>query len=276
MSQKNTPASVWARLRLVAKKRGEQPEYTLTRYALERLLYRLSQSAHANQFILKGACLFEIWSQHPHRATRDIDFLGFGANNIDHLVAVFKEICQVPVEDDGLDFKQDTTTGKRIRENQTYEGIGISMKAVLGQAIAHLQIDIGFGDIVTPAAKKMKYPTMLKQSAPLIHVYPKETAIAEKFQAMVHLGRRNSRMKDFFDVYMMTKLFDFSGAILFNAIVATFSRRGTLVPNNIPTALTDEFALDKNRLWSAFLQRIQLEPLAFNKVQQRFKPFFFR
>lgn len=275
MSPKNAAASVWARLKNLAQQRGEQPEYVLTRYALERLLYRLTKSAHADRFVLKGACLFALWTDKPHRATRDIDFLGHGESDVPKMVAVFKEVCSVAFEEDGLVFQTKTVTGSLIQADQEYEGIRIAMKANLGRAEASVQVDIGFGDVITPAAEEVSYPTLLELPAPVVRAYPKETVVAEKYQAMVQLGIANSRMKDFFDLQVMSKMFALDGETLAAAVKATFQRRRTDVPADAPTALTDAFATDRDKAsqWTAFARRLKLGGMTLGEVIGDLRPF---
>lgn len=150
--RQNMAASVRSRLTTLAHARGEQTEYLLTRYALERLLYRLGQSAHAGEFILKGALLFTLWEGHPHRATRDLDLLGFGPSEADRIAQVFRDLCAIATEDDGLAFLADTVRVRPIREEREYGGMRVQLLAALGSARLRMQVDVGFGDVVTPDA----------------------------------------------------------------------------------------------------------------------------
>lgn len=258
---KNVAASVHQRLYDRARTRGEDFNLTLTHYAIERLLYRLSQSRYRDRFVLKGAMLLTVWSGTPYRATRDLDLLGRGDNEVAALVTMFREICQVPVEDDGLAFVADSLRGEEIREDQEYEGVRLTLDARLGSARIPLQVDIGFGDDVKPKPEEMEYPAMLDAAAPRLLTYPREAVVAEKFQAMVFLGIGNSRMKDFFDVWFLTQRFEFSGERLCEAIKATFERRRTSLPGEPPLALTAEFSMDKAKQtqWQAFLKKAGLE-----------------
>ncbi len=261
--RQNMAASVRSRLTTLAHIEGEEPEYLLTRYALERLLYRLGRSAYANTFILKGALLFVLWEGHPHRATRDLDLLGFGPHNVTHIEQVFKELCMLPVEDDGLTFLPDTVHARPIREQQEYGGVRVLLQAQLGTARLRVQADVGFGDVVTPDAQTAMFPTLLDLPAPQLRMYPRETVVAEKFEAMVRLGLANTRMKDFYDLLILERQFAFAGPTLAAAIRATFARRGTALPslNQLPIALTDEFVNDatKQAEWQGFLKRSKLE-----------------
>jgi predicted nucleotidyltransferase component of viral defense system len=261
---RNIAASVRQRLRNLAQERQEDFQNILTRYALERFLYRLHQSEHQDRFILKGAMLFTLWSNEPHRATRDLDLLCHGDNAIVPLEQVFQEICQTQVEDDGLDFKAETVQGKQIKEDQEYEGVRIKLNAFLTGTSTRLdlQIDIGFGDAVTPQVRVAEFPTILEGfPAPSLKTYPPETVIAEKFQAMVALGIANSRMKDFYDIWYLCQNFRFEGIILSRAIKATFDRRRTPLPTESPLALTAEFSEDasKQAQWKAFIRKGKLK-----------------
>jgi len=260
-SPKNIAASVQRRLLNLSRHRLENFEFVLTKYALERFLYRLSCSEFRDVFLLKGAMLFSIWQDKPYRPTKDIDVLGFIANDIPHLEDVFKIICDVTVEDDGLSFLANTVKGKEIREAKEYQGVRITMTANIGKARIPIQVDIGFGDAVTPKPEYIEYPTLLEDfSAPRLYVYPKYTVIAEKFEAMTSLGIANSRMKDFYDIWILMQTLDFQGSILSQAIKATFARRVTKLPRVVPLALTVDFAenSDKQKQWQAFIKKNKL------------------
>jgi hypothetical protein len=202
---KNLPASIRNRLFALAKNRGEDFQLLLTRYGLERVMHRIGQSPYREQFVLKGAMLFSLWSEDAHRATRDLDLLGRGASEIARLEAVFREIMRMEVEADGLEFIEPSLRGARMREDQEHEGVRIQFEVRLVSARIPVQIDIGFGDAITPAAKEIVYPSLLQLSPPMLLAYPRETVVAEKFQAMVQLGMANSRMKDFYDLWIMSQ-----------------------------------------------------------------------
>lgn len=257
---RNLAASVRQRLLNIAKRDGEAFDLVLTRFALERFLYRLGQSPYRNQFLLKGAMLFAVWGGELHRPTRDLDLLGFSSDELPQLREVFQRICQQPVTADGVEFIADTIRATEIREDQEYQGVRIQFEARLGNAIIPIQIDIGYGDAVTPAAEEITYPTVLDFPAPTLRAYPFYTVVAEKFQAMVWLGIANSRMKDFYDLWIIMRKFDFEGQILANAIAATFTRRNTPLPTTAPLALTQTFAGDtaKQTQWRAFLRKNEL------------------
>jgi hypothetical protein len=201
--------------------------------------------------------LFALWTGQMHRPTRDLDLLGFGDGSAPTLLALFRELCAAGGGDDGLDFLGDSLRVEPIREDQEYGGQRLRMEVRLGNARIDLQIDIGFGDAITPAAQVATYPTLLEMPAPRLRAYPKETVVSEKLQAMVHLGMANSRMKDFFDLRVLSQQFAFAGPVLRDAIAATFSRRATAVPNAAPVALTEAFAADtaKQKQWAAFVNR---------------------
>ncbi|MCT7963908.1 nucleotidyl transferase AbiEii/AbiGii toxin family protein [Laspinema sp. D1] len=274
---RNLPASVHQKLLNFSKKQKTDFQSVLTRRALERFLYRLRQSPYQNQFILKGALLFSIWSDETHRPTRDLDLLGYGQTEIDYLEEVFREICLTQVEPDGLEFKADEVAGSRIKENQQYEGVRINFRAFLGtKTRIDIQIDIGFGDAVTPAATEVQFPTLLEQfPSPCLRAYPPETVIAEKFQAMVKLSIANSRLKDFYDIWFLCNKFEFKGPEIGSAIQATFERRNTPIPQEIPSAFSAQFGQIKLKDWNAFLSKNKLNTngASFNNVLSKLENF---
>ena len=257
----NLSASVRQRLFNLAKQRGDDFEVLLTRYAVERLLYRLSQSPHSSQFLLKGATLFALWGGGPYRSTRDLDLLGSGENSVLRLEQVFRDICNVPVEPDGLRFAAETVEGNDIREDREYGGARIILRAHLEQARIRIQVDVGFGDAVTPPPEDVEFPTILEFPAPHLRAYRRETVVAEKFQAMVMLGMANSRMRDFYDIWFLSRGFEFTGVLLSQAIKDTFARRRTALPTQTPLALTPEFSAspDKQAQWRAFVSKAGLK-----------------
>ena len=267
---KNLPASVKARLLAVAERRGESFNLLLVRFGVERLLYRLSQSRHADRFLLKGAMLFALWDEKAPRPTQDVDFLAFGPTELKDIEAVFREIVEIPVPADGLVFKADSIRVENIREADAYGGVRVRLLAMLGKGELPLQVDLGSGDVVTPAAEKNIFPALLDFPAPHIRSYPIYTVVAEKFEAMVKLGITNSRMKDFFDVWFLSRRFDFDGTTLHQAIHATFAHRLTVLGDQLPYPLTDGFAkvAAKQIQWAAFLRRNGLTgaPLNFAEV----------
>lgn len=253
-------ASVKSRLLAIARQRGESFDLTLTTYARERLLYRMSHSPHKDRFVLKGATLFSIWTDQPHRPTRDIDLLGWGDSAVPEVERAFREMCDCHVEEDGIRFLTETVRGEENREEQEYGGVRISLDALLGQARIPVRVDIGFGDAVTPEPEELAFPTLLDFPAPVLRSYPRETFVAEKLQAMVALGIANSRMKDFYDLWFLARAFGFDGETLSRAITATFNRRQTPIPLEAPLALSAEFHGDdtKQVQWRAFVERGKL------------------
>ncbi len=254
---RDVAASVRARLLRLARERGEDVQLMLTRYANERLLFRLASSRHAQRFVLKGAALFTLWTGRPHRATRDIDLLGFGEPGVDHMREVFADVLAVDVPDDGVRFDPRTLAVGLIREEQAYGGVRVEFIARITNAQVRLQVDVGFGDAITPAASLVEFPPLLDFPPPRLRAYPRETVVAEKLEAMVQLGMANSRMKDFYDVAVLSRDFDFEGALLTRAIQATFERRKTPLPTTAPVALTAAFVVDptKQTQWSGFVRK---------------------
>jgi hypothetical protein len=258
---RNLAASVHQRLLNHATASKVDPNLVLIWYALERLLYRLSVSKHRDQFVVKGALLFRVWGGAEFRATKDLDLLGFLRQEIELLREVFSAICAWPVEADGLVFDSATIRIAEIREQQDYGGLRISVTATLGNAVIPLQIDVGFGDAITPAATTEEFPTILDMPPPVIRAYPRETVVAEKYEAIVRFGMANSRMKDYYDLWFMPQRFEFDGRTLVAAIRATFERRGTQVPAGPAIGLTRGFASDTGhvRQWAAFVARVGAE-----------------
>jgi predicted nucleotidyltransferase component of viral defense system len=253
----NIAQSVRQRLLNLARQTGQDYNRLLVRYSLERILYRLSRSEHADRFILKGAMLFAVWSGQQYRSTQDLDLLGTGDNSPDSLENLLREVCGIETGvSDGMAYDPETVTAEIIREDMQYEGVRLRIESKLGTARIPLIIDVGFGHAVTPAPLEEEFPVLLDAPAPRIRAYPRESVIAEKLEAMVSLGEANSRMKDFADVYFLSKHFDFDGPVLARAIAITFARRETTVIES-PAALTEQFAgLDhKQAQWRAFLRR---------------------
>ena len=272
----NLPASVRDRLLQRSRQQGEDFMLTLTRYAVERFLYRLSLSPHAEKFVLKGAALFAVWAHQPYRPTRDVDFLGKGESSAEALRTNFTEICQTEVAEDGLIFVTESIRITEIREEQEYPGQRVQLTAMLGKASIPVQVDIGFGDAVFPVSEFVRYPTLLDLPAPQIYAYPKESVVAEKLQAMVALGRANSRMKDYADLLTLSQDFPFEGSRLAPAIGATFERRKTGIPRTTPDGLSDAFGQDpeKARQWEAFRNRNDLDrQLSLGTVVARIRQF---
>ena len=259
--KKNIGASVRARLLNLANASAQSFDLVLTRFVLERLLFRLSQSAHADRFVLKGAMLLMTWFDDPHRGTRDLDLLGFGDPDPDAMLATFKEILAQDAGD-GVQFDAGSLRVDRLREEFEYSGLRLRTTAEISGARINVTIDIGFGDAIEPGAEVIDYPTMLDFPAPRLRAYARETLIAEKFQAMVALGRANSRMKDFYDIWILSRSFAFDNDRLPRAIAATFARRNTPIPGELPDALSPSFAADeqKRQQWCAFVEDVATDP----------------
>jgi len=256
-------ASIRRKLLNRARDRKEDFQLLLTRYAIERLLYRLSKSQYAESFVLKGAFMFLIWTSEVYRPTRDLDLLGFGDSSIARIVAIFKELCEIR-QNDGLVFVPNSVSAAEIREGHEYEGVRVTMESHLGEARIPLQIDIGFGDVVIPQAIFESFPTILDMPAPRLRTYSRDSLVAEKYEAMVRLGIANSRMKDFYDIWILLREFHFEGTTFCNAIQTTFESRKTPLPETIPLALTSEFSKDpaKRGQWRAFSSRARLRIVA--------------
>lgn len=256
--KRNLAASVRQRLLALGQKRGEPFDLILTHYGIERLLYRLSKSAYSDRFLLKGAMLFRVWKDFSHRPTRDLDLLGFSPPDTKDLENIFRELCLLQVESDGLLFLPDTVSAEFIREQAVYGGIRVTLEARLGNARIPIQCDVGFGDAVTPESEQIEFPALLDFPAPCIRSYPTYTVIAEKLEAVVLLGEANSRMKDFYDLWFLSRQFEFDGHTLVAAIRATFARRKTKLPESTPPALTPVFSKLKSVQWIAFLRKSHL------------------
>lgn len=263
---KNLAASVRARLLNIAKAEGSNFNQILVRYALERFLYRLSQSPHADRFLLKGALLFTLWYDMPHRPTRDADLLGFGPSDIQSIGQTFRDIASITV-DDGITFDPESVNAEEIRKDAGYAGARVVIICELARARCKTQIDIGFGDAVTPGPVQSEYPVLLDDfPAPRLRTYPVYTVVSEKLHAIALLGMTNSRVKDYLDLWVILNRETLNMNTLAQAISATFARRGMAVPTKMPTGLSDEFSDDPSRqaLWTAFVRKNDLAiiPLA--------------
>ncbi len=250
---KNLAASIHQRLLNQARDTGRPFDELLQYYAMERFLYRLSQSSYRDSFILKGALLFRIWAVPDTRATRDMDFLAFVENSLDNLVGIVQSTASLEVPEDGIVFDSNSVTAQRIKEDADYEGVRIRFRGLLGQARVTMQIDVGFGDVVHPAVVETEYPTLLDFPPPNLRSYPPETVIAEKVEAMLHLGELNSRMKDFFDVWRLSRLHSFNARILSEAIRATLENRKTDVVAFGELQQELLASNEKQAQWTAFL-----------------------
>ncbi len=258
---RNVAASVRQRLLNLSRAEGEDFQKVLLRYAIERLLYRLSCSPHHRRFVLKGATLFTLWSDSPHRSTQDLDLWSRGESSVQTLEESFREICATPVEDDGIVFSADTVRGSEIRIDDEYLGVRLKFLAHIASARIPIQVDVGFGDVIRPRPKPVLFPALLEFPGAKLLAYPRETVVAEKFHAMVTLGMGNIRMKDFYDLFVLAHDFEFDGADLSLAIRSTFERRETPIRGEAPLALTSEFHGDagKTAQWRSFLRKDRLE-----------------
>ena len=263
----NIAASVRQRLLNQARKNKRPFNELLQYYAMERFLYRLSQSRHANLFILKGALMLRVWRSPEVRPTMDIDMLGRTSNEEESIIAQIKDIIAIDAEPDGLIFEPDSILAERITEDADYEGIRVRFMGSLDSARVHMQIDVGFGDIVHPEPVMSELPTILDYPAPRLLCYSRESAISEKFEAMLKLGELNSRMKDFYDIWLLCRQFEFEGNHLSEAIRLTLEHRGTGIPEVI-TAFTKDFINAKQVQWAAFHKRLGQEhvPANFSEI----------
>jgi hypothetical protein len=256
VSRRNLPASVRQRLLDQAHSQDRPFQELLQYYCMERFLYRLSRSQYANRFILKGALLLTAWRAPLSRPTMDIDLMGRTSNELAHIESIAREVCAIEPEADGVQFVPDSIKVTRIKEDAEYEGVRIRFQAMLAGAQVPMQIDIGFGDVIIPQPTTVEYPTLLDFPAPVLMAYPKETVIAEKLEAMTTLGLLNSRLKDYFDLWLLSRLYEFEGSTLRDSISATFRHRETSI-EALPVGLTDAFGSDpaREKQWAAFLRR---------------------
>jgi predicted nucleotidyltransferase component of viral defense system len=274
--RKNLPASIHQRLLNKAHESGRAFNELLQYYAIERLLYRLSISEYSELFTLKGALMFNAWGLTNVRPTRDIDLLGHTQNTVDAVLKIFQDLSKLEAEPDGLEFDPVHIQSERIKEDADYEGIRITMTARLGKTRLTIQIDIGFADVITPAPERLDYPTILDFPAPHLYGYPPETVIAEKFQAMTVLGMANSRMKDFYDIWMLITNFEFDGMVIQTAIERTFQNRSTELPTEKHIVFSDEFAENKRDQWNAFSRKLRDEnAVAISQIIASMRDFFF-
>ena len=276
MSKANLAASVRQRLLNQARSQERPFQELLQYYAMERFLYRLSCSEYAKKFILKGALLMTAWRAPLSRPTVDIDLMGRTSNELDNIRFIVTELCNTETKADGVQFEADSVSVARITEGADYEGVRARFPALLAGARIPMQIDIGFGDVIVPDPITIEYPTLLDFPPPRLVAYPKETVIAEKLQALTDLGLLNSRLKDYFDMWLLSRLYDFEGASLVEAIRATFRHRSTEI-EAFPAGLTDAFALEpaRQKQWVAFLRRSRFKtaPAELQNVVQKVREF---
>lgn len=253
----NVAASVHARLLNQARPGGRSFNDLLQLYAMERFLYRLSVSEHADRFVLKGAMLLRMWDQTSYRTTRDIDLLGRVSNEPDVIKSIVRDVCDQEVDTDGLLFDPASVQSEAIAEDADYSGVRVVFRGTLGNARLSMQLDIGFGDRITPAPVTVEFPVLLAMPAARLQTYPPETVVAEKFQVMLQRAEANSRMKDFHDIWWIASRFDFTGRTLAEAIRVTCSHRDTPVPAD-PTAFNTGFAQNPSKIaqWKAFRKRL--------------------
>jgi predicted nucleotidyltransferase component of viral defense system len=273
-SPKNIAASVRARLLNRAKETGSDYGILMTKYALERILYRLSVSPWRDAFLLKGALLFDLWFDQQHRPTRDIDLLGFGSSEVDDVAAVFRDVCVLTCED-GITFDATTVRAAEIRKEANYAGVRVTLLGILDGARCAVQIDVGYGDAITPEPEFVSFPVLLEDmTAPVMKVYPAYTVVAEKYEAMVSLGMVNTRLKDYFDLWVLAKHMPLDPDILREAIAATFMRRGTPMPDKLPLGLSEAFTQDSKKIqqWNAFLSKNKLHAPPLDELVSKLRP----
>lgn len=271
---KNISDSVLAKLKNKAKQENVDFQQMLTRYGLERMLYRLSKSEHAQSFLLKGAMLFNLWFDMPHRPTTDVDMLGFGTHGLDTLAEIFKEVCDVKCED-GIIFDPETVKAEEIRKDSNYEGVRVTFQGLINRVRCPIQVDVGYGDAVTPHALAVDYPVLLPDMpGPALRAYPKDTVVAEKTEAIAKLAMANTRLKDYFDLWVLSQYAEFEGNVLRQAIIATFERRKTPMAAEL-IGLSDDFANDENKInqWAAFKRKNKLEAPTLPDVVGQLKEF---
>jgi predicted nucleotidyltransferase component of viral defense system len=263
----NIPTSVKDRLLNVARKEGRSFDVLLVRFALERLLYRLSISEHRDRFVLKGGMLVTVWIDDDNRVTRDADFLGHGNADPDQLIVDFRQIMEIKA-DDGIVFDVEALSAGVIREEMEYGGVRLKTAAYLERTRIPVTIDIGFGDAMADATHRLDYPTLLDLPVPQVRSYPPASVIAEKFQAMVALGVLNGRMKDYHDLWAIPRAIAITSDDLDAAILATFKRRGTEIPQTRPPGLSPGMSGDeaKQRQWRAYAASLELEGLSLEAI----------
>ncbi len=277
--KRNVAASVRARLLNRSRADGADFQFLLQRYASERFLYRLGLSSHRDDFVLKGATLFPLWGGTLYRATRDMDFTAYGDSAVERVRAALVQVGSIAV-DDGIAFDMAATALEPILADMEYDGLRARFPATLDGARIPMQIDIGFGDAIHPGAQDVEYPPLLDGPAPSIRAYPVESVVAEKLHAIYHHGETNSRLKDFYDLYVLAQSLSFEGERLAGAIEATFRRRRTRITSDLPTGLTPRFFANVQRAqqWRAFRTRNSLPgaPEDFSAVGEQLRTFLLR
>ena len=276
---KDPAASIRQRLNNHARGHGDNFNRVLLRYAIERFLFRLSRTEAAERYVLKGAMLFATWPKHVFRPTGDLDLLGKGKPDSAALTDLFARICGVKLPEDGITFDPESLKVEPVRETDKYQGARLDLRGRLARAVIPVRVDIGFGDHVYPTPKRETFPSLLTGLPQAnILMYPPETVVAEKFEAMIRFGEANGRIKDFYDIWVTTRIFPFDLAGLVAAVGGTLRRRETAIPTTMPVGLIDTFATiaEKRGLWTGFLRRTppSLEPPAFPQVQEELRRFF--
>jgi predicted nucleotidyltransferase component of viral defense system len=266
----NISESVLKKLLNVSRKIGENYNALLTQYVIERFLFRLSKSTVSESFVLKGAMLFRVWTGSLHRPTKDLDLLGFCDPSIKSVVATLREIVTIEVQDDGVRYDFESITISEIREEEEYGGVRVKLYAFIGTARIPMQIDIGFGDSVYPDPLISNYPTLLEMEEPTLRMYSAETVVAEKVEAVVSRGMLNSRVKDYYDLFVLFRDYELDDRVLAKAIASTFRGRKIELPTYFPVELSDEFAINERvvTLWNEFLRRLRINdaPAEFSAV----------
>lgn len=275
----DTAASIRARLLNHARQHGDDYQRILTRFAIERLLFRLSQTAAGEYYVLKGAMLFATWPENAFRPTGDLDLLGSGSPDPDAMAALFADICRIEVPEDGITFNPETLTVDPVRDTDKYQGVRLRLKGELARAIIPVQVDIGFGDRVHPPPNRKDFPGLLPELPPAsILMYPPETVVAEKFEGIVRFGAANGRVKDYYDIWVTMYTFEFDLSRLTEAIIGTFRRRETAIPTQLPEGLAKPFAqsVEERGLWNGFLRRTppNLDPPSFEELLDELQRFF--
>lgn len=277
---KNIEASIKAKLKNKSKELNRPFVEILHYYGMERFLYRLSKSKYADKFILKGALLFTVWNVPERRTTLDIDFLARFNNEVTAIETVIKDVCHIEVSPDGLKFDPQTVEGRKIKEDADYEGVRIKLIGFLNRAQIPIQIDFGFGDIVHPRTKIIDYPVILDLPRPHLNGYPQESVISEKFEAMIKLGALNSRMKDYYDLWLMIRQLEFKGTHLVEAIKKTFKHRETDIPQSKPLFTNEIFdeKSDRQMLWNGFVEKgkIQHAPATLSETAKEIENFLIK
>lgn len=260
MSDRDIGASVRQRLLNRARAEGRPFQELLQYFAMERFLYRLAGSRFADRFVLKGALLLMAWRAPVTRPTMDIDLAGKTTNDLEHIRSVVGELCHLSTDPDGLDFDPASIEVQRIKEDAEYGGVRVRFQASLARARIPMQIDIGFGEVIVPKPTKVEYPALLEFPSPILRAYRRETVVAEKLEALTVLGVLNSRIKDYFDLVILSRMYPFEGGVLVEAIRSTFQNRGTVVEAN-PVGLTEAYGADPARIvqWRAFVRRSRID-----------------